>query len=184
MNDQTLPTTVPDQEVFQRVWNRVMAGREDQVSPIETVSSTPVPMSMPEVTQAERWVDGDMSCSYLEALEKAMPSARMPADRPGNDLSIMEPAPPADSLCSTKLRQQTLEALEAWQFYRYLARRTRGSTARILGSLASDQHQLARKLAAAYFLHPLPTSSAPRFPAAGRPTPLWICPCRARRSSS
>ena len=45
-----------------------------------------------------------------------------------------------------------MEALEGWQFYRHLARRARGSDARVLNNLAGELHRQARKLSAAYFL--------------------------------
>jgi len=139
MNDAT--KSVPEeQEVFRRVWQRVMAGREAQASPLQLSA----PPSGP--------VDGDLSCDYLAALSRTQARGGAPADRPGSDLSgVSEAAPGGET--TARLRQQTLEALEAWQFYRHLARRTRGNAARILTGLAADQHQLARKLSASYFLH-------------------------------
>lgn len=50
------------------------------------------------------------------------------------------------------LRSQVMEALEGWQFYRYLARRGRGGDARTLNTLAGELHRSARRLSAAYFL--------------------------------
>lgn len=164
LNDQSLSPTVPDQEVFQRVWKRVMEGHENQPSPMETISAPSTP-AMPSFTLPERWVDGDMSLSYLESLTRQEPT---PTDQPESDLPMMEMEPVGDSLCTARLRQQTLEALEAWQYYRHLARRTRGSSARILAGLASDQHQLARKLAAAYFLN----SGVRYWPSEQLPTPV------------
>jgi len=166
MNDDPIIRPPQEQEVFQRVWQRVMEGRSQQNSPIETAPVTPsapqaipqtYPQAMPETypqtlpQPPARWVDGDMSCDYLAALAKAMPERRI-QDQPVNDLPQAGLEPAGDEH-TTRLRQQTLEALEAWQFYRHLARRTRGSTARMLTNLATDQHQLARKLAAAYFIH-------------------------------
>lgn len=162
MNDDSIIRPPQEEEVFRRVWQRVMEGRSQQDSPIET---TPAPQTLPQTypqTMTEtyprtppqppaRWVDGDMSCDYLAALAKAMPERRM-QDRPVNDLPQAGLESPGDEH-TARLRQQTLEALEAWQFYRHLARRTRGGTARMLTNLAADQHQLARKLAAAYFIH-------------------------------
>lgn len=129
-----------EQEVFQRVWQRVMAGRSEAASPIET-------------TPAPRQVDGDVSSQYLAPMSRPAPRPIRSMDQPVSDLPVMGLELPAQSETTARLRQQTLEALEGWQFYRHLARRTRGSTARVLAALASDQHQLARKLAAAYFLH-------------------------------
>ncbi len=152
MNDDRVLRPPQEEEVFQRVWQRVMAGRTVESSPIAPTSpSTPSPLPTP--IQPRRWVGGDMSCDYLDVLSKAMPARTLPGEVPSNDLPTagMDDIPHGES--TTRLRQQTLEALEAWQFYRHLARRTRGNTARALTALAADQHQLARKLATAYFLH-------------------------------
>lgn len=141
MND-TVIRPPQEQEVFQRVWQRVMAGRTEESSPISTTPAVP----------SRRWVDGDMSCDYLAALSRADPGLTASGELPVSDLPQAAMGP-AGSEQTARLRQQTLEALEAWQFYRHLARRTRGSAARTLAGLAADQHQLARKLATAYFLH-------------------------------
>ena len=145
MNDDTIILPPQEEEVFRRVWQRVMGDREPQNSPIEPAPPAALPAP-------RRWVDGDMSCDYLAALAKAMPHRGLPTDSPVSDLPAIPDAPTGGETAA-RLRQQTLEALEAWQFYRHLARRTRGNTARTLSNLASDQHRLARKLATAYFLH-------------------------------
>ena len=116
-----------------------MAGHEDQPCPLEVAAAG----------QTSRQVDGDLSCAYLSTLVQA-PSAG--DERPGGDLPSPGMEPPANRECTTRLRQQTLEALEGLQFYRHLARRTRGTAARTLTGLAADAHQQARRLAAAYFL--------------------------------
>ena len=155
MNDDMILRSPQEQEVFQRVWQRVMAGRNEGNSPIvpaPTPAPDPGPMPLPTPALPRRWVDGDMSCDYLEALSRAMPAHPLPGDLSSGDLPTagLEYLPHGES--TARLRQQTLEALEAWQFYRHLARRTRGNTARMLTALAADQHRLARKLATAYFL--------------------------------
>ena len=53
---------------------------------------------------------------------------------------------------AARLRRQVMEALEGWQLYRHLARRARGTEARVLNTLAGELHRCARKLSAAYFL--------------------------------
>lgn len=158
MNDDVIVRPPQEEEVFQRVWQRVMGDRAPQASPIEV--SLPAP-------QTRRWVDGDMSCDYLAALAKAMPDRTVSPDVPVSDLPMM-PDTLSQSEHTARLRQQTLEALEAWQFYRHLARRTRGNAARTLTNLAADQHQLARKLATAYFLH----SGVRYWPSEQLPTPV------------
>lgn len=179
MND-TIIRPPQEEEVFQRVWQRVMGGRDSRTSPIEVTRPTPQPTPQ-TAPQSRRWVDGDMSCDYLAALAKAMPNRTADTDRPISDLPAeLDPMPQSEH--TARLRQQTLEALEAWQFYRHLARRTRGNAARTLTNLAADQHQLARKLAAAYFLHSgvrywpseqLPTPAIPSFWGALRQRHQW-----------
>lgn len=144
MNNDMTYRSPQEQEVFQRVWQRVMAGRSEESSPIE-----PTPLPEPPL----RRVDGDMSCEYLAILSKAIPDRTAAPDRPGSDMPVPGLDAAEGSDCTTRLRQQTLEALESWQFYRHLARRTRGNAARVLTNLAADQHRMARKLSTAYFLH-------------------------------
>lgn len=120
--------TEEQQEVFRRVWNRVMAGHPETGCPVE--------------------ITGDLTCDELERLA-AIPTPARPDER-GCDLSEAEPG--LSDEITGRLRRQVLEALEGWQMYRHLARRTRNSAARTLTALAADQHKQARKLAAAYFL--------------------------------
>ena len=176
--EEMIPCSVKDQETFRRVWQRVMAGRDEAQCPIETMQ-------------------GDLSCQRLEELIRQhgglMPDApvqeetpqpegwQSPQEPPQDDTPA--PEPPAqespaqpDSLpepngpgCSgdlpplweqpspagdrtARLRHQVMEALEGWQFYRHLARRARGSDARVLNNLAGELHRQARKLSTAYFL--------------------------------
>lgn len=179
--EKMIPCPIKDQEVFQRVWQRVMAGRDG--GPIEALP--------PDNMQ------GDLSCACLENLarcqggpgaetppaepappvpetppveEPPAPAPDQPAPEPpqapeGPD-TLPEPdgphhgcdmpslwEPPADASERTaRLRQQVMEALEGWQFYRHLARRTRGNGCRVLNSMAGEMHRCARKLSAAYFL--------------------------------
>lgn len=172
MNDDIVIRPPQEEEVFRRVWQRVMGDREPQNSPIELADPAPQP---------RRWVDGDMSCDYLAALAKAMPDRTVGMDAPVSDLPMLPDAMPR-SEHTARLRQQTLEALEAWQFYRHLARRIRGNAARTLTNLAADQHRLARKLATAYFLHSgvrywpseqLPTPTIPSYWGALRQRHQW-----------
>lgn len=119
------------QEVFRRVWARVMG---DQASCLAGAAS-------PE------HLEGDLSCRHLADLAQAAQDTP-PEHIPDAGSAQPEPADP----CTARLRRQILQALEGWQFYRYLARRARGSAVRTLTALAADQHQQARRLAAAYFL--------------------------------
>lgn len=196
--EDMVPCAVKDQEVFQRVWQRVMAGRDQTGSPIETA-----PPNM----------QGDLSCECLEALAgqgggvpgeclrqeeggqpggeqsgcqsaeeppaEEQPAPELPGEEPpaegcpseeqpapvqqeglppedgparGSDLPRLWEEPQETTDRTARLRQQVMEALEGWQFYRHLARRARGADARILNSMAGEQHRHARKLSAAYFL--------------------------------
>ena len=51
--EEMIPCSVKNQEVFQRVWQRVMAGRDDAQCPLETIPPN---------------LQGDLSCECLEAL--------------------------------------------------------------------------------------------------------------------
>lgn len=151
MEDMTL--CAPEhREVFQRVWRRVMEGRSPENCPVELTVETD---HMGETRGEGRGVrdagDGDMDCLRLAALAQAA-EASPPRDSRGTDLPAAgeEPAPPDE--CTARLRQQVMDALEGWQFYRHLARRARGTPARTLTDLAADQHRQARRLSAAYFL--------------------------------
>lgn len=75
-----------------------------------------------------------------------------PCSHRDNDLLRPWEEPQAVDDRTACLRRQVMEALEGWQFYRYLARRGRGGDARILNTLAGELHRCARKLSAAYFL--------------------------------
>ncbi|MBD5098901.1 MAG: hypothetical protein HDT35_05030 [Clostridiales bacterium] len=211
--EEMIPCSVKDQEVFQRVWQRVMGDRDQESSPIR-----PGPLNM----------EGDLSCDCLRALARQQgtglppecerqesptqeppaqeqpaqpmepempmepePSVQMPncwrpmeepaaqepptqdqpvpeetcedcaeteglpeADGPdrGNDLPQLWEEPQSADDRTARLRRHVMDALEGWQFYRHLARRTRGTDARTLNSMAGEQHKDARKLSAAYFL--------------------------------
>ncbi len=152
MEDMTL--CAPEhREVFQRVWQRVMEGRDPASCPVELTTETGY---MGVTDSQDRSVrdagDGDMDCQHLEDLAQAASEPTPPCDCRGNDLPAAgeEPTPPDE--CTARLRQQVMDALEGWQFYRHLARRTRGTPARTLTNLAADQHRQARRLSAAYFL--------------------------------
>lgn len=79
------------------------------------------------------------------------PPRPCPCTHQDSDLRPWEESQAADDRTAC-LRRQVMEALEGWQFYRYLARRGRGCDARTLNTLAGELHCAARKLSAAYFL--------------------------------
>ena len=173
--EDMIPCALKDQEVFQRVWQRVMAGRSEDSSPIR-----PGPSG-----------GGDVSCECLRELvlqngnglpqsclpdedaapPEAPPAEEAPAPEPpaqdappsqglppqdggnwGGDLLPLWEEPQGGDDRAARLRRHVMDALEGWQFYRHLARRARGTDARALNSLAGELHKHARKLSAAYFL--------------------------------
>ncbi len=77
--ENMIPCPAVDQEVFQRVWQRVMEGRDPAGSPIQ--SGPPVG-------------EGDLSCACLEALIRQN-SAGLPPECAGGGEPPAEPAPPA-----------------------------------------------------------------------------------------
>ncbi len=210
--EDMIPCAVKDQEVFQRVWQRVMEGRDQGSSPIQPgipggwegdVSCDCLKALiceqgeglLPEceregMTAPSTWQEGQTQPAEPETPMGPEPSLQEPVEEPdgwqsaeetpapeppaqeepcggcgeteglptengpdrGNDLPrLWEEPQPADDR-TVRLRRHVMDALEGWQFYRHLAKRTRGTDARMLNSMAADQHKEARKLAAAYFL--------------------------------
>ena len=205
--EDMIPCLIKDQEVFRRVWQRVMAGRDDAKCPLEALppelqgdlsceclealaqqqgqglpeecahqneAETPVTGSLeqeqtipalpmeelaPKPFEPERPVPERTPSVTAEETETAVASETQPgtlpeADGPsrGNDLPrLWEESRESDDR-TARLRRQVMEALEGWQFYRYLARRARAGDARVLNGMAGDLHRAARKLSAAYFL--------------------------------
>ena len=202
--EDMIPCPIKDQEVFRRVWQRVMAGRDDAQCPIEmppelqgdlscdclaalasqqgqglpeececqSGEEAPVPDSpvqgqpapelpmeelAPKPFEPEQPVPEPPQSTVTEELAAAsetQPELLPEADGPsrGNDLPQLWEEPQESNDRTARLRRQVMEALEGWQFYRYLARRARAGDARVLNSLAGELHREARKLSAAYFL--------------------------------
>lgn len=218
--EDMIPCAVKDQEVFRRVWQRVMEGRDPANSPIQPgipggwegdvpceclealmrqggsgtplecrqqeQPAQPAPPQEPEEGQCpsqeletppaaeEQPMEPepsvqDLQSGWQSAAETPAPEPSAPEepcgacggadglppesgpDR-GNDLPhLWEEPQPADDR-TARLRRHVMDALEGWQFYRHLAKRARGTDARMLNSMAAEQHKEARKLSAAYFL--------------------------------
>ena len=160
------------------MWQRVMAGRDEAQCPIETMQGDlscqrleelirqhgglmPDAPVQEETPQPEGWQSpqeppqDDTPAPEPPAQESpAQPDSLPEPNGPGcsGDLPPLweQPSPAGDR--TARLRHQVMEALEGWQFYRHLARRARGSDARVLNNLAGELHRQARKLSAAYFL--------------------------------
>lgn len=175
--EEMTPCSVKDQETFRRVWQRVMAGRDEAQCPIETMQGD---LSCQRLEELSRRQDGLLPDAPVqeempqpgwqrpqeppqEEMPAPEPPAQQPPDQPDSlpepdgpscsgDLPPLweQPSPAGDR--TARLRHQVMEALEGWQFYRHLARRARGSDARVLNNLAGELHRQARKLSAAYFL--------------------------------
>lgn len=196
------PCSAKDREVFQRVWQRVMAGREDAQCPLnalppnlqgdlscdcldalirqqgtgfpqecerqpqpacpkdqqmdcqsaEEPSETESPAGQPPITETP--VEEQPVPEQPEAEPPAMAEALPEADGPhrDNDLPPLWEEPQEATDRTSRLRRQVMEALEGWQFYRYLARKARAADARVLNNMAGELHRHARKLSASYFL--------------------------------
>ena len=231
--EDMIPCSIKNQEVFRRVWQRVMAGRDDAQCPLEALppklqgdlscdclkalaqsqgpgipeeckrqsgAQTPVtdspeqeqpapvppvgqpvpelpmdqlipvpPMEQPApvppigepapVPPAPECPEQDQPVPECPASEVQMDavavSETLPeADGPsrGSDMPRLWEEPQESNDRTARLRRQVMEALEGWQFYRYLARKARPGDARVLNSMAGEMHRIARKLSAAYFL--------------------------------
>lgn len=228
--EEMIPCSVKDQEVFRRVWQRVMEGRDQSCSPIqpgipggwegdlpcdclkalireqgegtplecehEGAADRPMESQPPEEPEcpskepacpaeeqpappmeaeagseaaeeppmeAEPSIQNAQS-GWQSAEEAPAPEPPCPDSAPeeglspengpdrGNDLpQLWDESQPNDDR-TARLRRHVMDTLEGWQFYRHLAKRTRGTDARTLNSMATDQHKEARRLAAAYFL--------------------------------
>ena len=75
--------------------------------------------------------------------------AGSPQTAPAQPLPCPEPSCPE---YAPVLQEMARASFAAWQIYQTLARRTQGSAARQLRTLAADQQQTLRQLSAAYFL--------------------------------
>ena len=154
--DQTLehPLSVQDQQLFDRVWQRVMAEHGITTPPPEPPTPPPAPLPAPPEPPS-----GDPPCLGRASMEFAGLLAEM-----------------AES------------ALGAGQVYQSLSRRTQGTPARYLRTLAAEQQQSHRQLAAVYFLltgehvSPLPRSASPSGPVDGLLREMFIREGRWQRA--
>lgn len=129
--DEIMNSTTPSQEVFQRVWQRVMGSA---AAPQQASAPQPEPVSKPAPPSAP------------DPAPEAQPV--MAPQRPGPQHPRPNPQPQPQPCC---LRQQVLSSLEQWQMARLLARRAGGQT-RQMTAIAAQLHQQAKQLSTAYFL--------------------------------
>lgn len=133
--------------------------------PVEACPGSPEPPAQPE-SPAQPEGPAQEEPPVQQPVQEEAPAPEPPggicgeagglpeADGPhrDNDLpQLWEEPRPADDR-TARLRRHVMDALEGWQFYRHLARRTRGADARALNAMAGEQHKEARRLSAAYFL--------------------------------
>ncbi len=130
--DEIMNSRSDSQEVFQRVWARVMGTAAatqqtaDAPQPAPVAAPAPVPEAAPVTVPADQ-------------VQPVMAPARPGPHRP-------QPKP--QPCC---LRQQVLDSLEQWQMARLLVRRA-GNQARQMTAIAAQLHQQAKQLSTAYFL--------------------------------
>lgn len=133
--DEIMNSRSDSQEVFQRVWARVMGTAAatqqtaDAPQPAPVAAPAPVPEAAPVTAPADQ-------------VQPVMAPARPGPHRP-------QPTPPKPQPCC--LRQQVLDSLEQWQMARLLVRRA-GNQARQMTVIAAQLHQQAKQLSTAYFL--------------------------------
>lgn len=138
--DEIMNSRSDSQEVFQRVWARVMGAapeaQQTATAPAPTQAAVsvaapePAPVAAPSALQAQ------------PVMAPARPAPPRPQPGP-------QPTPPKPQPCC--LRQQVLDSLEQWQMARLLARRA-GKQSRQMSNIAAQLHQQAKQLSTAYFL--------------------------------
>ena len=136
--DEIMNSRSQSQEVFERVWARVMGSATPQTA----AQPQPEPVSQP--------------APEAQPVMAAAPQRPHPAPP--------RPQPQPKTCC---LRQQVLSSLEQWQLARLLSRRA-GKQSRQMSNVAAQLHQQAKQLSAAYFLQsgvrywPVAQLTAPR----------------------
>lgn len=124
--------------VFERVWKRVMEGREDQ-SPVSVRGMAPEEETAPHGSlQGE---EGEMGI-----LPAPMPQSQ--SDFPTGAVFLGEGSLDCAPLLQEFIRHELADMRE----YQMLAKRTGGPQAKIFQALANDERRHAKRLSAAYFL--------------------------------
>lgn len=129
--DEIMNSRAQSQEVFERVWARVMGS----AAPKETAAAAPAPQPQPEPVS--------------QPAPQAQPV--LAPQRPVSPPPRPQPAPPRPQPKPCCLRQQVMDSLEQWHLARLLIRRA-GKQSRQVSNLAAQLHQQAKQLSAAYFL--------------------------------
>lgn len=147
------PLSVQDQELFARVWRRVMPEAENSPIGLGPAKAAPEKRTPPRPEQ----------------VPPAAPAPEAPEAPQANLYDV--PCLGAGSLHhAPALREMMQAAAGLRQAYLALARRSQGRSARQLSELAAEQAQFVRQLGAAYFLitgerfRPAPQAAVPAGP--------------------
>lgn len=133
--DETMSVRREDRDaVFQRVWKRVMEGREE-TSPVT-------------LTQEETEAHGSLQGEEGEVEVLPAPKPQRESDYPAGAVFLGEGSLDLAPLLQEFIRHE-LGDLRAYQT---LARRTGGPQARVFQQLANQEKDHAKRLSAAYFL--------------------------------
>ena len=148
---ETLTQGTPEErdEVFQRVWKRVMEGRPD-------TGGSPIVLNedrMAEETEAHGSLQGEEETVRETALQplagRRAQEERRRSDFPGGQAGVLG----ENCLdCVPMLQEMIRHELADWREYQALARRAGGPAAKSLQALANDEKRHAKRLSAAYFL--------------------------------
>lgn len=134
------PLAVEDQELFARVWNRVMPQQEHSPIALGPAQQEPCPMSQ------EASPEPEAAAPSALAPEQSL----QPLDRAGQD---DVPCLGASSMGYAPLLRELMEQVQGDAMaYQAMARRSQGNAARQLGAMAADQQRYLRQLGAVYFL--------------------------------
>ena len=124
-----------DQEVFERVWRRVMP----EPRPDCPIVLPTEPAASPAVREAP---------PALSAVAASAPPDRPVAGEEHNVPCLGA----ASAIYGGQLQQFVDRALADWRSYQALSRRAQGNSGRILSAIAADQRRHAKRLSTAYFL--------------------------------
>lgn len=156
--EQPIPTPPKDQEqreIFARVWQRVMAGREAACplpwGPAPEAQAAPEEQAAPEAPQPDPAPEAAAPQPEGEA-QPALPVPRAPG-RPRSDFpqpaGVLGPGcEESVPLLQSLIRRELADGRE----YQTLARRAGGQPGRVLAALAGEKKRRAKALSAACFL--------------------------------
>lgn len=145
--DEIMETTTPEDRnaVFERVWRRVMEGREDPLAQGSLQGEGAPPIQGPEEPNREE--EPGMALLPVESQQANRDRSR--GDFPPGHGGVLG----AGCLEHAPLLQEMIRReLRDWREYQALARRVGGPQARVFQTLANEEKGHAKRLSAAYFL--------------------------------